>query len=435
MRSLPTLTLTAATAAVLAMAPTAMAAPADDAVGYLAAQLEAGGDRLTVESGGQTFDDLGLTIDALLAMTAQGSGGAATSAATDYVVANAGSYIGTDGEIYSAAHGKLLTLISARALDPRDVGGTDLVAQQQSLEADNGQFVDRSEWGDYSNTIGQSFGIIGLERAGTNPSTASVDFLLSQQCGDGGFSLDFTDGCVSDPDATSFAVQALEAVGDQDDAVQDAADFLEGRQDGSGGVGGGVTTEAANANSTGLAVVAFRIAGRDDARAAGVRYLDSLTLGCSTPALTGAIAYNTTDFDAAVAQGSSATPDGTLTRSTAQAMLGRTDRSYVTADAGTQSSQTPTADCGTPNPTPAPTPAPTPGDDGSGEPGDGTTPSPGAPGAPGAPGGPQEPEIPAVVQTDGVGIARVDAAALGSAAALAGAALVLAARRRASERV
>ncbi|UUZ43824.1 hypothetical protein LP422_13795 [Janibacter limosus] len=169
---------------------------------------------------------------------------------------------------------------------------------------------------------GQSFGIIGLERAGTDPTPASVDFLLAQQCDDGGFSPEFKDECVSDPDATSTAVQALDLVGGHDAQVQSAADYLESRQDGSGGVGGGATTEGVNANSTGLAATALRIAGRDDAGAQALAYLDTLTFGCATPALAGAVAYNRADFDAAVAKGATAAPDGTITRSTARALLG-----------------------------------------------------------------------------------------------------------------
>lgn len=427
MRHLPTLALTAsAGVAALALAPAAGAATPDGPVAYLAAQIEAGGDRLTVESGGQTFDDLGLTIDGVLGMSAAGTGGDAASAATDYVVAHAGAYTGTDGEIYSAATAKLLTFASARGLDPRDVGGTDLVAQLTELEDADGRFVDASQWGDYSNTLGQAFGVIGLSRAGTNPSTASVDTLLAQQCDDGGFSLDFVDGCVSDPDATSLSVQALDTVGGHDDAVQEAADYLETRQGSDGGVGGGTTTEGANANSTGLAAVAFRLAGRDHARTAALGYVDSLTFDCTTPALAGGIAYNRADFDAAVAKGASATADGTITRATAQALLGLTDESYASVTAAGQSAGTPATGCETPAPG---------GDgdgdgsgDGSGGSDDGDSSGPGAT--------PEQPEIPAVVQTDGVASdARWPAWALGLGAALTAAGATLATRRRVGERV
>lgn len=425
MRSLPTLALTASLGVLgLALAPAASAASPDGSVAYLAAQLETGGDRLVTESGGQSFDDLGLTIDAVLGMSAAGTGGDASNAATDYVVAHAGTYYGYGDEVYSAATAKLLTFASARGLDPRNVGGTDLVTKLQSLEQANGQFADQSEYGDYSNTLGQSFGVIGLKRAGTNPSPASVDVLLAQQCDDGGFSLEFTKGCTSDPDATSLAVQALDTVGGHDAVITDAADYLEGRQDSSGGVGGGASTEGVNANSTGLAAVAFRLAGRDGARTDALGYLDSLTFGCDTPELTGAVAYNQSDFDAAVAKGESAAPDGTITRSTAQALLGRTDQSYASVTSEGQTTSTPVTDCG----------APTPGGDSDGsdgstdEPTDtSTAPSGDSSGTPAA-----QPEIPAVVQTDGVSTGLpMWFLAFGAAGIASG--LTLVARRRGAE--
>lgn len=416
MRSLPTLALTASIGVVgLALAPAASAAAPDESVAYLATQLETGGNRLTVESGGQSYDDLGLTIDAILGMSASGTGGEISQTATDYVIANAGAYYGFGDEVYAAATAKLLTFVSARGLDPRDVGGVDLVEQLQSLEDENGQFVDRSEWGDYSNTLGQSFGVIGLKRAGTNPSPASIDTLLAQQCQDGGFSLDFAAGCVSDPDATSVAVQALETVGGHDTATASAADYLQSRQASDGGVGGGATTEGPNANSTGLAAVAFRLTGRQDARTAALGYLQSLTFGCDTPALAGGIAYNRADFDTASARGADAAPDGTITRSTAQALLGLTDQSYASVTATNQSAATPALDCAAPTPD---------GDDGTSDDDGSATPVEDTD-------TPAAPEIPAVVQTDGVTtFAPAWPLALGAAALAAGTTVLVRRRTR-----
>lgn len=429
MRSVSALALTASLGAVgLALAPAASAAAPDDSVHYLADRLADGGDRLVTDAGGQSYDDLGLTIDAVLAMTAVGSGRDASAAATDYVVANAGTYIGSGDEVYSAATAKLLTFASARGLDPRDVGGVDLVAQLQSLEEDNGQFADQSEYGDYSNTLGQSFALIGLERAGVNPSTASVDFLLAQQCDDGGFRLTFDkpdetddDACVSDPDATSTAVQALDFVGGHDAVVQDAADYLLSQQGTDGGVKGGATTEGVNANSAGLAAVAFRLAGRDDARAQALQYVESLTFGCETPALAGGIAYNQADFDAATAQGADAQPDGTITRTTAQAVLGLTNESYATVTAAGQVGATPTLDCAPAAPV----------EDDTSEPADGTVDDAGTATGGDATAAPQRPEV---VQTDGVTTTTPNALLALGAGGLTAALVIIARRRTAQSR-
>lgn len=429
MRSVSTLALTASLGAVgLALAPAASAAAPDDSVHYLADRLADGDDRLLVEAGGQSYADHGLTIDAVLGMSAAGTGGDAAAAATDWVVSAPGTYIGSGEEVYAAATAKLLTFASARGLDPRDVAGVDLVAQLQSLEQGDGQFADQSEYGDYSNTLGQSFALIGLERAGVNPSTASVDFLLAQQCDDGGFRLTFDkpdkaddDACVSDPDATSTAVQALDFLGGHEAAVQDAADYLVSHQGADGGVAGGTTTEGVNANSAGLAAVAFRLAGREDARASALQYVESVTFGCETPALAGGIAYNRADFDAATAQGADAQPDGTITRTTAQAVLGQTDESYATVGAAGQSAVTPTLDCGDTEPVEDDTTEPT--DEGTDASSDGAGDDAAA----------AEPERPAVVQTDDAATRTPDVLLALGAAGL-GATLVVVARRRTSSK-
>ncbi|WP_338748106.1 hypothetical protein [Janibacter alittae] len=441
MRSLPTLALTASLGVVgLAVAPAASAAAPDDSVAYLAERLADGGDRLVTESGGQSFDDLGLTIDAILGMTAAGSGGDSAAAASDYVLANSATYIGSEDEVYSAATAKLLTFATARGLDPRTVNGVDLVTKLQSLEEENGQFADQSEYGDYSNTLGQSFALIGLERAdGVNPSTASVGFLLEQQCDDGGFRLTYDnpdetgdEACTSDPDATSMAVQALHTVGGHDTAVQSATDYLASRQAATGGVGGGETTEGANANSTGLAAVAFRLAGRADARARALDYVESVTFGCDTPAVVGGIAYNRADFEAATAKGADAQPDGTITRTTAQAVLGQTDESYATVTAAGQTGATPTLECRSTEP----------GDETT-EPGDGATePTDEATGPTDDTTGTDTnddgttttgPERPEVVQTDGAVASTPNLLLALGAGGLTAALVVLVRRRTASQ--
>lgn len=377
-------------AATLLLAPAAQAADeptARTSASYLAAQLEAGGDRLTVTYGEDTFDDLGLTIDAVLALESTKTADAQAGRSTQYVLDHAGSYTGTSyGDLYVGAAGKLLVLTASRDL-PGTVGGTDYVAALQAQEQSSGRYTDKSGYGDYSNTLGQSFALIGLKRHGVNPSTAAVDFLLSRQCDDGGFALEGDGACVSDPDATSVAVQALSTVGGQDAAIQDAADYLEGRQGTDGGLGGGATTEGENSNSTGLGAVALRLAGRDDALTAARGYLDSVRLGCATPKVTGGLAYTVAEHDAATA---ATTPTDRINRSTAQGLLGSTDVSYgdvsnegAAADADeltcSDSSGTPTSDPTTP--TSEPTTA-TVTDEPSSSP---------------------SPERPEVVQTDGTG--------------------------------
>lgn len=415
-------------AAAVAFAPAASAAQPADGAAYLAAQLAASGDRLTTTFDGTAYDDLGLTIDAVLALTSSRTADTQASASTDYLADNLANYVGFAPDTYAGATGKALTLASARGADPTDFGGVDLVARLQATEASSGQYTDISQWGDYSNTIGQSFGLIGLTRAGVNPSTAAVDFLLSRQCEDGGFSLDNAGACTSDPDATSLAVQALDATGGQGTAIDRAAAYLESRQETSGGVGGGTSTEAANANSTALALVAFRVAGLDDAAGAASGFLDGLTLGCDTPAVAGAIAYDQAAKSALEAQGAGAVADDQLTRSTAQALIGLSDVSYVTVTAEGAAADPVAIDCSDePSPTTDPTtsaPSTDPSD---------TVTTTSATAGPSSTQPGDDPITPGVVQTDGSeglgGVALATALGLAGLAAVSTADIVAAVRR------
>ena len=182
-----------------------------EAAHFVAATLAAGGHHYVYP--GTTYFDGGNTIDAILALDGAGVGQHEAAAATAYLVAHLGDYIGTGGETYAGPTAKALLAVLAQGLDPHDVGGTDLLATLAGLETPSGRFSDVSAWGDYSNTIGQALAIIALARAGATVSDAAVTYLVGMQCPDGGFTNDPTAStCESDPDATAFAVQALLSV-------------------------------------------------------------------------------------------------------------------------------------------------------------------------------------------------------------------------------
>ncbi len=413
----------AALAAAVVITPLAVASPAQaetstapvPSAGFLATQLAAGGDRLVADHDGQRYDDLGLTLDAVMSLTAAKSADDQARASMQYVIDHSKSYYGSGEELYANALGKLLTAVTVRDLDPTSVDGVNLVTTLQGLELDTGQFADRSQWGDYSNTLGQSFALIGLKRAGVNPSPASVEFLLSQQCTDGGFSLDYVDGCVSDPDATSLAIQALHAVGGHDDAMARGADYLESKQTAEGGVEGGTTTEGPNANSTGLAAVAYRLTGHVQVgghHQAQV-YLQDLVLGCEYTNLAGGIAYNHQARSAIEREGTDAPVNDQIIRATAQALMGLTEYSYVDATPAGATAETIVDVCEEPEESPTPSPSEPGGSD------NGST---------------STPAIPAEVRTDshreGTPVALLGGAA-GLTAALGAAGAVLARRREA----
>ncbi|CCI52478.1 putative LPXTG-motif cell wall anchor domain protein [Nostocoides jenkinsii Ben 74] len=260
-------------------------------------------------------------------MLAAGSGAATARDSTAAISAHVDDYLGpTFGatELYAGPVAKTAILASAVTGDPSSFGGHDLVADLQSLETADGRYADHTAYGDTSNTFTQALGLIALSRTASKPSVNAVNYLLAQQCSDDGFRMFPGDGaCVSDPDATSLAVVALAAVGGQDGAQDAAALHLSAAQEPSGGVVGGSGTSGVNANTTGLAAMAWRSAGRTAEADAAADFLRSVQLGCDAPAtVRGAVAYDPQTYAALVAAGSHAVASDQERRATAQALLG-----------------------------------------------------------------------------------------------------------------
>lgn len=351
----------ALTAIALCSAPAQAATnPQDAAAAYLAAALAADGNHLSASYGGESYPDNGLTVDAVLGLAAAAVGGNQIKASTDWLVANAATYTGTSAEGYVGGTAKQAVLLQATGRSASAV-----LTQLKGFEQPDGRFSDASEWGDYSSTITQSWALIALKRAGAGATTKAIDFLAAQQCSDGGFRLKLADKtCVSDPDATSFAVQALAANG-RTGAVAKAGDYLAGVQTASGGVRGGASTASPNSNSTGLAAVAFTLAGKSANAARATAFVKSLQFGCSAPVgLRGAIAYDKPSFDAQIAKGAKATASDQENRATPQAMLALTLTPYLKVSSAGAAARVPAIDCAAPTsartPSASPTSAPTP---------------------------------------------------------------------------
>ncbi len=349
-----------------ATGPATSTDPAEVAGGYLARQLAASGGHFANEFGGVVYPDYGLTLDAVLALDAAGVGQDAARTATTYVADHVRSYVsgidyGGADERYAGALAKTLNVAVAQQVDPTAFGGLDLVAELQAREAPTGRFEDAFDPDisvtDNSNTFSQSFAVLGLERAGAGASAQSVAFLRLQQCPAGGFRLAeadtaCTDDASADPDSTSLAVQALIAAhGSSDASVVRGLNWLTDQQATSGGFGGGTSTEAVNANSTGLAGQALLAGGRSAPARRAVQYLTGLQYGCGFPAaLRGGIAYNASSFSAQRAKGSGATPDDQDRRSSAQAALALAGAPLGVVTATGADANAPTLTCtGTPS--------------------------------------------------------------------------------------
>ncbi len=275
--------------------------PADAAAGWLGRQL--GADHLvTTTYGGQKYPDYGLTADVVLALDAARTGKVAARRATSALRRNVLAYTGGGdaAEHYAGPYAKLVLVAVAQGKSATSFGSgprKDLLAGLQALECGSatapstcapgvvGRFSDDSQYGDFSNTIGQSLALIALERATrVGPSSAAVTYLIGQQCPAGGFPAQLDAArCRPSVDATGFAVQALRAVGGRAAraAAADAGRWLKRRQHPNGSFTG---DGSRNANSTALAAQALTTVGRGKAAAKARGFLRSLQLGCESKA-------------------------------------------------------------------------------------------------------------------------------------------------------
>lgn len=307
--------------AVLVAAPAVASCPTTDrgdaASGWLARQMT-GGDHFEAVFDGTAYPDQGLTIDAVFAFAATGEADDYAARALTWLAKPeiSSGYLG-DGvtESYAGATAKLALAVQVRGGDPASFAGLDLIARLRALETPTGRFSDKSQWGDYSNTFGQSLALLTLDRTAAGaPATASA-FLASTRCADGGYPAAFGQPtCTSDVDATAIAVQALIAVGRWSDATP-GLNWLVSVQ---GTDGGFAAYGVENANSTGLAAQALYAGGRWTAAGKGRDFLRSLQVGCQGAAeLRGAINYKAGAFDPTTAN-----------RATAQGVLGLAHESF-----------------------------------------------------------------------------------------------------------
>lgn len=298
------------------------------AVNWLIGELGQNGDRFQQSFNGQKFDDIGLTIDGLLAIaSAGGNTDPQAVKSSDYVVSKAASYVSSGEDRYAGPLGKLMVFAQARGISTTNLGGFNLENEIRDRLQPSGRFTDKSEFGDFSNGVGQAFDMIALSKTTNKVPANAIAWLLAQQCPNGGFRTDYSEGvaCTSDDEAdidgTSFALLALKVstlTEAQQDQVADGLDFLLGEQDNDNLIG--------NANSSGLAASALRTHGlipdANDVAAA----IETLQL---TSGQTGAIALTKADATDKKANGIPADKLPTYWRSTAQAVFALGIPSYV----------------------------------------------------------------------------------------------------------
>jgi hypothetical protein len=147
----------------------------------------------------------------------------------------------------------------------------------------------------YDGAFRQSLGLLAYSAAGTTPPKEAVDWLLAQQCADGGFQAfrastktpcqesDPTTFSGKDTNSTGIAAAALRAIGETK-AADRALAWVLGAQNADGGfpyfVGGD-----SDANSTAVVLLGTNTAGRTPASVqsggvSAVQFLTSLQIGC-----------------------------------------------------------------------------------------------------------------------------------------------------------
>ncbi len=268
--------------------------PAGAAAAWVAAQVTEDG---SVEVG--FSGPVGNATQAALALAAAGAAADAFERAVAHVDANAEGYVvGEDGDAPGAI-GYVLLLADAAGADHAAFAGGDLVERLEATRRTEGD--DAGLYGaadpSFDGTFRQSLAILGLVASDVEPDGAAIEWLLDQQCDDGGFAAyrppdsrdEPCDPETSPPDtnSTALAVQALTAAGV--DAAHDAVAWLAEAQNDDGGFGYDLEFAETDANSTGLVLQALAAVGEDPTddrwRRDGtpVDALLSLQVGCDAP--------------------------------------------------------------------------------------------------------------------------------------------------------
>lgn len=203
------------------------------------------------------FGPAGQTMDAIFAIRAAGldpnavvTGGKTPA---DYLRASAGA------ATKPASAAKAALGARALGLDPRNAGGTDLIAViQGGFSPATGRFAED----DFS----QSIAVIGLACTGVASPSTAIRALREAQLADGGWGF----GGFSDADTTAIAIQALVASGvpASDSSVVKGVAYLRTTQAADGGWGYGGES---NASSTAFAIQGLLAAGEQVESAAYTR--------------------------------------------------------------------------------------------------------------------------------------------------------------------
>jgi hypothetical protein len=310
---------------------TVLAGPADaardDRAGnWLGRQLTDG----LVHNDQYAFDDHGLTADFAFGLKAIGGQGKTVRQIRNALAGDVNAWTRPGGNVSAGSTAKALVLAQVAKGNDRSFGGVNLVKRLNQRVKKNGRIRDQGP--DYANLIGQAFAARGLTNAGSAKADEATAFLLKQQCSRGFFRLDFApkaQRCKKpDPDATSLVVLQLNGIKGKSPEVLAAIDlattWLLTKQKANGSFGGGQSTKASNANSTGLAGWALGATDHCRSAARAGRWVRDLQVpsgvgGTPFAGENGAVAYNRAGYNAGESNGIDDTERDQWRRATAQA--------------------------------------------------------------------------------------------------------------------
>jgi hypothetical protein len=259
--------------------------PAKAAAGWLARQL-VGPNSDHIVTSFTPQPDPGLTADAVLSMDAASVAQDAASRATKWLRSQADTFTAEPSAGRDPGRlAKILLVAEAQQANVHAFGGVDLVAQLKSAEQPNGAFTDTTDAAKGDSPVSQALALVALSHTGSIsdwPDAAAIGWLVSQQCGDGGFYFATQPSppknC-NDVDSTAFAAQALLTV--HSSVAAGAIQWLRAHRNPDNGYGlaFGSSSPSSNANSTAVTVQALRQAGYSASY--GLSWLRKHQIGCA----------------------------------------------------------------------------------------------------------------------------------------------------------
>lgn len=283
-RSLPVVVLAIASGVSLAVlgagSPAGAATttqPTAAAAGWLATQFEdtthlptPAGDHFDNKFGAAYFANYGANADVVFGLAASRSGATKTTVALNYLAAHLDDYADLSrafGGPFDGSVAKTALAAQVAGAPATSFGGHNLLQilkdDECAAATTDGTCAAAGSALSIFSSVSESLAVLAEARAGGSfaPSAAAVTYLLSLQCADGGFTggTAACGGGAADLDATSYALMALQALGNHPAQADAAAAWLTGQRN-SGGWW--VSQNIPNTNSTGLATAA--LAGHGD---------------------------------------------------------------------------------------------------------------------------------------------------------------------------